>query len=128
MTVPSLLEALASSARQLANLNIRQARFGAPNPFKRVGQSMRGNHAVGFAYPLHSKPVQMEKTRQFTRKFLFRAALMEVNRANSKESIMNGRRCWCNIMPRAERRKLARAYAAKEWRRGNDNRGLKRAA
>jgi hypothetical protein len=66
----------------------------------------------------------LPKTRQQTRLYLFRVALAEVNKRNSTESVHDGHRCWYNIMPRHERRNLARAFAAGEWRRQSPARGI----
>jgi hypothetical protein len=71
---------------------------------------------------VRSKLQPIPKTRQAARRFLFLRALFEVNKCNAKEAV-----CRLDIMPRAERRKLARAYAAGEWRRDNPARGLKAA-
>jgi|GEM_PF-5131424 len=119
-----LFDRLLNRQHQAKEQNIRHARFGAANPFKRVREALRGRHRqVRRADPPELK-APMDKTRQLARHFLFRAAMAQVNKRNSTERTVGGRRCWWNIMPRAERRKLARAYAAGEWRRLSPARGL----
>jgi hypothetical protein len=126
MTLRTFLDFLRHQNRldQAREQNIRHARFTAPHPFERIRQALRGNHAIEV---LRSKLQAVPKTRQVVRHFLFLAALREVNLRNSKEGTVNGKRCWWNIMPRDERRKLARAYAAGEWRRGHTARGMQAA-
>jgi len=57
------------------------------------------------------------KTRQRARHFLFCVAFSEVTTRNSHQGRKDGKHHWFIHMRRSERRKLARAYAAGEWRR-----------
>jgi hypothetical protein len=110
----SLLDAFIHREDRARELKVRHAHFGPANPFRRVLQGMRSNYR---AKPFQrSKQQAIPKTRQVFRHFLFLVAMAEVNKRES------------NITPRAERRKLARTYAAGEWRRDHPERGIKLAA
>ncbi len=75
-------------------------RFTSPNPFRRLRDALRGNHAVPVR---RSKPSPIPETRQAIRAELRRQAYSEMRQENPK-------------LERRLRRPLARAYAARAWR------------